>query len=261
MVWEKSWEKSRYAEVGDKIIYRISIKNNSSGGVAGVVKNITIKDILSNNKRKDGKNYLEYAGFQGGTTKVTYVKSGTSWTSYTGTSSVSIAAKLKMKNTNSWKLNEACAIEFVCTMIGSTLTFVQVGWTNSYSGGGSSYTTLGSGSGQHSSGTSYVVNGSGSNTSYFLRGDGTWQAVVTSIPTATPWFDSNGTGTKGISTPTLSCRDEFKLGTGNSAVSPQSFINTTEGKWIAIPIVMDGKGRLVAAMPQDISTWPKIDPE
>ena len=78
MVWEKSWEKSRYAEVGDNIIYRISIKNNSSGGVAGVVKNITIKDILSNNKRKDGKNYLEYVGFQGGTTKGTYVKSGTS---------------------------------------------------------------------------------------------------------------------------------------------------------------------------------------
>lgn len=78
-VWSNDgWVKSRYAEVGDNIIYKISISNNGSGSVAGNVKNIVIKDLLSNNQRSDNNYYLEYLGFQGKTTSGDYKKSGTS---------------------------------------------------------------------------------------------------------------------------------------------------------------------------------------
>ena len=78
-----SWVKSRYAEVGDEIIYRISVINERKSGAAGNVNNIVIKDLLSNNVRGDDKNYLEFEGFQGNsTTQNGYVMSGTSggWT-------------------------------------------------------------------------------------------------------------------------------------------------------------------------------------
>ena len=78
-VWISSgWVKSRYAEVGDNIIYRIAVTNGGKGGAAGNVNNVVIKDLLANNVRGDDKNYLEFVGFQGNSTSGSYVKTGTS---------------------------------------------------------------------------------------------------------------------------------------------------------------------------------------
>ena len=122
-------------------------------------------------------------------------------------------------------------------------------------GSGTSYNTLSSSS--HSSSSSYVVKGSGyaGSPTKYLREDGTW-TTISQPNSASSWAD--GSGNLGIVSPTLTHKSSFSYSGSNVINPPTTWVDTTQGEWVAIPIVIDNKGQLVAAMPVHLDGWPEI---